>query len=374
MGPCTRCKSAPVSPSRLTAVSGVIDPWPVVDGSLVYISHGEENPEGGGLGRVVCLDASKVTAGKPKLVWEFRRGVRFGLASLALANGRLYIPDDFAKLYCFNAKTGKVLWKYNYGKIARGAPLIADGKVYIGATDAKFSIIKLDGNKEPDESKTFTVHFRNKPGASGFVEMNSTPSVADGRVDSSTRDEIYCIAKEGAKPNPGTANMASARHGRAPRTARPSSGAARRCRCQAGRDIDLHREGVRCQGRARQGEYWLGRLVAAESPPPPKAPPAKTGALPKKPASPPPLDGTIENGTHCRQEAGPTGSRRSQGGNLTSLACVRVAPGVPYHQDFEHLPLGSVPAGWVNTAGKYSVVEVTGPDGKKSKALFKRNR
>ena len=63
--------------------SGVINPSPVVDGNLVYIAHGEENPEGGGLGRVVCLDASKVKAGKPKLVWEFRRGVRFGLASLA---------------------------------------------------------------------------------------------------------------------------------------------------------------------------------------------------------------------------------------------------------------------------------------------------
>src|SRR5262249_7372194 len=31
------------------------------------------------------------------------------------------------------------------------------------------------------------------------------------------------------------------------------------------------------------------------------------------------------------------------------------------------------PAGWVNTAGKYSVIEYTGADGQKSKVLFKRN-
>ena len=353
--------------------SGVINPSPVVDGSLVYISHGEENPEGGGLGRVVCLDASKVTAGKPKLVWEFRRGVRFGLASLALANGRLYIPDDFAKLYCFNAKTGKVLWKYNYGKIARGAPLIADGKVYIGATDAKFSIIKLDGNKEPDESKTFTVHFRNKPGASGFVEMNSTPSVADGRVYLSTRDEIYCIAKEGAKPNPGTANMAA--HGMegppgplAQVQVRPADVVAK-----PGETLTFTVKGFDAKGVPVKES--IGSVAwSLPNPPPPKAPPAKTGAPPKKPASPPPLDGTIENGkVIVGKKPAQQGVVEAKVGSLTSLARVRVAPGVPYHQDFEHLPLGSVPAGWVNTAGKYSVVEVTGPDGKKSKALFKRN-
>ena len=30
----------------------------------------------------------------------------------------------------------------------------------------------------------------------------------------------------------------------------------------------------------------------------------------------------------------------------------------PYKQDFEKVPLGAVPAGWVNTPGKYSVVEL----------------
>jgi outer membrane protein assembly factor BamB len=70
--------------------TGVINPSPVVDGTLVYGAHAEENPEGGPLGRVVCVDASKIENGKPKLVWEFRKANRFGLSHPAIADGRLY--------------------------------------------------------------------------------------------------------------------------------------------------------------------------------------------------------------------------------------------------------------------------------------------
>ena len=85
---CTPSRCAPASASgviRARPASSI--PSPVVDGNLVYIAHGEENPEGAaaGLGRVVCVDASKVVNGKPALVWEYKKGIRFGLSSLALA-------------------------------------------------------------------------------------------------------------------------------------------------------------------------------------------------------------------------------------------------------------------------------------------------
>jgi outer membrane protein assembly factor BamB len=44
--------------------AGVINGSPVVDGNLIYCNHGEENPEGGPIGRVICLDMSKLTASK----------------------------------------------------------------------------------------------------------------------------------------------------------------------------------------------------------------------------------------------------------------------------------------------------------------------
>ena len=179
--------------------AGIVNPSPVVDGNLVYISHGEENLDGGSLGRVVCVDASKVVNGKPKLEWEYKKATRFGLASLALAYGKVYIPDDGAKLHCFDAKKGKWLGKVGYGTVARGAPLVADHKIYIAETNGKFSIInlnedgtfKLDPTGEPDMS---TVFFKPKSGSVGTVESNCSPSVADGRVFIASRDELYCIS------------------------------------------------------------------------------------------------------------------------------------------------------------------------------------
>ena len=54
---------------------------------------------------------------------------------------------------------------------------------------------------------------------------------------------------------------------------------------------------------------------------------------------------------------------------LTAKARVRVLPGLPYTQDFSKVPDGAVPAGWVNTQGKFLVKTLK--DG--SKVLAKVN-
>ena len=134
-----------------------------------------------GIGRVICLDAGKIEDGKPKVVWEYAAGIRFGLASPALADGKLYCPDDYGALFCFDAKTGpkkgKPLWKIKYGTVARGAPLVADGKIYISEPYGKFQIIKLhDDGSAPTDADFETVNFKPKPGAIGVVESNCTPA------------------------------------------------------------------------------------------------------------------------------------------------------------------------------------------------------
>src|SRR5262249_40604076 len=91
---------------------------PVVSGSLVYIGHGEEN-ENNSQGRVICLDAGQLDKGKPKRVWEVD-GIKAKFASPILHEGRLYIPDDLAQLYCLDAKTGKRIWDYQYGNNSKG--------------------------------------------------------------------------------------------------------------------------------------------------------------------------------------------------------------------------------------------------------------
>src|SRR5262249_13050954 len=112
--------------------SGGINPNPLVDGNYVYASHGDENLEGGQRGMLVCLDASKVKDGKPELVWK-DEGHIFKFASPLLHDGKLYVCDENATLFCFDAKKGKRLWTYNYGKSGKGSPVWGDGKIYLTA-------------------------------------------------------------------------------------------------------------------------------------------------------------------------------------------------------------------------------------------------
>lgn len=83
---------------------------PVVAGNLVYIGHGEENPDNAEKGRIICVDASKVKDGKPALVWQ-RDGIKVRFCSPIVHEGRLYIADEVGKLYCFDAKSGDPVWK-----------------------------------------------------------------------------------------------------------------------------------------------------------------------------------------------------------------------------------------------------------------------
>lgn len=349
----------------------VVNPSPVVDGNLVYISHGEDNlPDeaegkgGSALGKIVCLDASQITNGKPKVVWEYSKGVRWGLSSMAIHDGKLYVPDDFAKLYCFDAKKGgKELWKYSYGTVSRGAPLIADGKIYISETNAKFHVIKLkEGKEAPDEAETNTINFRGK--GTGFVESNSTPSVGKGVIYLATRDELYCIGTgKGTEPSP-------AKEAPEPKDDQKVAQVAvfpAEVTLKPGESIQFSVRAFTAKGQpvmTRQaivGEWSL--------PVPP---------LPKGATTPPPaLDAQQENGkvTVNAKKAAQQGYvmfKTPEG--LTAQARVRVAPDatMAYKQDFEIPPVGAVPGGWVNAQAKFRIEEID-DEGKKNKVLVKVN-
>src|SRR5262249_24453197 len=90
---------------------------PVVDGTLVYCTHGEENPEADNneQGRIVCIDTGQIKNGKPKLVWQVD-GIKVKYTSPIIHEGRLYVCDDIARLFCMDGKTGEIHWKYAYGR------------------------------------------------------------------------------------------------------------------------------------------------------------------------------------------------------------------------------------------------------------------
>ena len=100
---------------RYVYSSSPINTSPVVDGNFVYIGHGEESPDTSVQGRVICLDASQVEKKQPKLVWK-EDGIVCRYASPIIDAGRMYVPDEGCRLFCLDAKTGKKLWRYNFGQ------------------------------------------------------------------------------------------------------------------------------------------------------------------------------------------------------------------------------------------------------------------
>jgi outer membrane protein assembly factor BamB len=333
--------------------ANVINTSPVMEGNYVYVTHGEENspddPMAQGVqGRVVCVDAAAVVNGRPTLVWQ-EYGVKAGLASPLVHDGKLYVPDDFANLHCFDAKTGKKLWRQKYGKVSRGAPVWADGKIYVAEVNAHFHIFK------PEERRCRELHdqFFPSKGGQGFVEIAGTPAVADGRIYFATRDEIYCIGKT---PWNGSAGAVP------PEPTEPAPGANERpahlqvvpadTELTPGQSTTFRLRVFDAAGRAlgKLGEYpgdaWALPL-------PPKTP---TGA------QPPALQGEVASGklTVARQPPAQQGTVEAKLGSLTAAARVRVAPALPYRNDFERAPVGAAPAGWVNVQGKFAVVDLNG--------------
>lgn len=344
---------------------GIINGSPIVEGNLVYCSHGEENPEGNPIGRVICVDGSQVDPAtkKPKLVWDTFRRVykanknqflanRFGLASPALAEGLLYVPDDTGELFCFRAKDGEMLWKYRYATEVRGAPLVADGKLYIFDVKGRMVILTLQGEKRPDEGDTFEYKFRDPKGL--LNETNGTPIAVNGRIYFTTRTHLYCIGDPNAKPQ-------EVKYTPLPEETTFKQGAVAGVRLfpadvaiKPGSSVKFEVVYMDANGREVMNSNAAPSTWTLPAPPIPK------GAT----AGPPPLQGKIDNGTLT---LAPLPSQQGvvefQSGALKARARVRAVPQIPYKQDFDRIPPGAAPGGWVNTNGKFLVAKVPGAGG-----------
>lgn len=316
---------------------------PVVKGNLVYIGQGVENPDNNLQGRIICVDGSQVSKGQPKLVWQ-RDGIKARYASPILHDDKLYMPDDIGRLYCLDAKTGKDLWRrpFSYGRNTRGSPVLADGKIYVGEVTSRFYILKPG----PKTCEVLHEQFFPSPDGVSDVEMNGSPAVAEGRVFFSTSEATYCIGKPGVKGQPWAKVEPATDHTDTPGHLQIFPA-----------EVAVH-PGASVTFKARlfdtKGNFL--KEVPAEWTLP--TPPAPKGAK----SGPPALKGVIESGVLAVNAKVPAqqGYVRATFNGLTATARVRVAPVLPYSQDFTALPDGAVPGGWVNALGKYVVKTVNG--------------
>lgn len=339
--------------------TGAVNCSPVVAGDLVYIGHGEENDDSNEQGRVICLNGAKVADGQPKLVWKVD-GIKAKFASPVIHEGKLYICDEVGKLYCLNADTGEQLWDFQYGRNTKGSPVLADGKIYIPEVNSRFHILK----PKADGCDVLHSQFFRKTSSGNDVEINGSPSVANGRVYFMTSENLYCIGKKGEpKADKIPAPVAEAP---LPANAKPASLQVYPAdvAIHPGDSVNLSAWAYDDHGRLI-GEVAVDAWSLAGLRPPEGLSPPPKGATP--PAAPPPLRAVLSEkagkATKVTADQAPLnqfGRVVAKLDNLTGDCRVRVAARIPFAADFSKVPEGRTPGGWVNCQGKFAVVKLNG--------------
>jgi len=302
----------------------------VVDGNYAYIGHSEENISGTEMGRVVCIDATKrgdVTESGE--VWRFD-GCEVGYASPAIANGRLYAVDNSANLYCLDGKSGKLHWEYNLGRVGKGSPAVtSDGVIYVGEQTGTFHILRDSGDQCVSlDREEFT-----RPDQA-VDEVFGSPAVDGGRVYFMTRYHTYCLGDRDAKV--ASANVAPLGRDQA----RISSREPAFLQLIPG-EITLvpgnkatftlkyyDHAGQECAGSVPQ---WSVIGVSGVISP----------------------DGVF---TTVGENTFSAGHLVARSGSLEAKARVRICPSLPFTENFEKMPDGGVPPGWLGVTRKTKIV------------------
>src|SRR5256885_12819663 len=375
----------------------------VVDGSRIFVCTDLDNFDSTRLGRIACIDAAGANMNNPpREIWR-QDGVEAGFPTPCLADGILYVADDYATIYAIDVnhpldtkwpgtdvKKAKVLWKKGFGRIGKGSPVFADGKIYFGEANGRVSIIK----PTPEGPQVLSqVELEGKPGREYVIY--GSPAVANGRVIIQAASRTYCIGDKNAQvasdPIPNTIG-----------TEEPADKKAAPAVIQVvPNDVLLH-PGQKQEFTARafdtKGRFlkevkatWsVGQLTiptppgrvpeirkpnlpkgaggAATQPSAPSAASASGARIPvtTQPTPPPGPVGNLKgevtaDGTFNAVDAGhQAGGIYATVGGVKGFARVRVMPPLPWKFDFEQARVGAPPFTWLGAGGKFSVQDQAG--------------
>jgi len=126
-------KKEPIRYARPEGPSEVIA-TPVFYKGRVYVSIGQDPEHGQGVGNLSCIDVA--TGGK---VWD--RRINRSISTCSIAEDLVYVADYSGYLYCLDAATGTLHWRYDTMSPVWGSTLVADGKVYLGNEDGLMTVI-----------------------------------------------------------------------------------------------------------------------------------------------------------------------------------------------------------------------------------------
>ncbi len=121
----TRNDESYVGPSEVIAT-------PVFHEGRVYVAIGQDPAHGNGVGMLHCIDATQegdIT--KTGCIWTYR-DIQRTIATAAVADGVVYVPDLTGKIHGVDAETGQRRWLYDTNAETWGGAFVADGKLYLG--------------------------------------------------------------------------------------------------------------------------------------------------------------------------------------------------------------------------------------------------
>jgi outer membrane protein assembly factor BamB len=130
------------------------------------------------------------------LVWHFggpakQKGMRrfvFGatMSSCAIHGGLAYVSELDGYLHCLGARTGQEYWQHDLKAAVWAAPLVADGKVYLG--DDNGDVLIFPAGKEKKESEIHTIDMGKA--------VKSPVVAANGMLYVQTDSTLYAIGKK----------------------------------------------------------------------------------------------------------------------------------------------------------------------------------
>ncbi len=155
----------------------------------VFAGHSVENTFGNSMGSVVALDGTKSGDLTGSELWR-QFEVMAGFSSPVMLDGRLYVMDDGAKLFVFDAETGEQIARKALGSAMRSTPLVADGKIYLCTAAGRWYVLK------PTADGVEVVHRLRL----NREENNASPIVSHGRIYLPTSEYLYCLGKADHEP------------------------------------------------------------------------------------------------------------------------------------------------------------------------------
>lgn len=326
-----------------------------VSGSIVIVSHGDENIEGNELGLIAAIDGTQKGDIKTPL-WS-HKGRQYGFSSPVIDGNRVYQIDNTGGLHAYGLENGTPVWTQTVGTGQKAPVVLADGKLYFGTESGRFFIVR----PQPDKGEILSeVELppstdENAGQSAGVAEpVFGGAAVSRGRVYFVSTGGVYALGPKAAKPQTGFAVDEPLPAGQGPAAWLQVSPT--ELVLKPGQAQKLRVRSFDAQGRflrEESGATWtLTGLKGTTS-----------------------ADGTFTPDPGTPEQAG---TIKATAGTLSGEARARVVRPLPWTETFDTIEEGKVPPGWILVGTAKTAVGTL--DGQKvlvkqpDETIFKRYR